>query len=265
MTRKEDYEELQGEILRSIARSNPEADARSARLPQGAIWRSVALKATAAQLFAAGNGWQHAEFKRWDEIEALACTPWGEQVRGLVYEPLLFVDERGRPVAFATQPSLQERRQLNDFLRSAPGIGLYTNIPPAAYASIAEPGWRQFLVFAHQRLPVRWLAEQEEENSPFSVHSSEAPSFRKFLKEARSSDSTCQHALDYLRCLSKDARYRAMPKQIMSFCHFMTYFGHHPLPDSSTFAAVWSVYEAWSKEQVSLILQYNEEIAEIAL
>jgi hypothetical protein len=56
-----------------------------------------------------------------------------------------------------------------------------------------------------------------------------------------------------------------MPKQIMSFCHFMTYFGHHPLPDSSTFAAVWSAYEAWSKEQVSLILQYNEEIAEIAL
>jgi hypothetical protein len=189
MPRKEDYEELQEQILRSIAR-NTEADARSARLPKGAIWRSFALKATAAQLFAAGNGWQHAEFKRWDEIEALVCTPCSEQVRGLVYEPLLFVDKRGRPVAFATQPSLQERRQLNDFLRSAPGMGLHTNIPPAAYASIAEPGWRQFLVFTHQRLPVRWLVEQEEENSPFSVHSSEAPSFRKFLKEARLANST---------------------------------------------------------------------------
>ena len=114
-----------------------------------------------------------------------------------------------------------------------------------------------------QRLPVRWLPEQGEANSPFSVHANEAPSFRQFLKEARSPDDSYQHALDYLRCLAADKRYRAMPDLFVSFCQFNTYFDRHPL-DAASLAAIWSQYAAWSKEQVSLILQYDKEIAEIA-
>ncbi|MBR0695269.1 hypothetical protein [Bradyrhizobium lablabi] len=258
------HEELQREILRSIFRSNSEQSGRSTRLPKGAIWRSEALKETAAQLFAAYNGWQfEPEWLHWHELEAVAPNCWGEQVRGLVYEPLLFVDERGVPVAFASQPLPQDRRYLDGFLGLAADMGLYANAPPAAYASILDPGRRQFLVFSRQRLPVRWLPEQEEASSPFSVHANEAPSFRQFLKEARSPDETCQHALDYLRCVASDKRYRAMPELFVSFCQFITYFGHHHL-DAALLADIWSRYVAWSKEQVSLILQYDKEIAEIA-
>jgi hypothetical protein len=258
------HEELQGEILRSIYRGNSQQDGRSTRLPKGAIWRSDALKTTAAQLFAACNGWQHKpNWLQWRELEAIARNCWGEQVRGLVYEPLLFVDQQGVPVAFASQPTPKERRYLDGFLGLAPDMGLYANAPPAAYASILDPGWRQLLVFSRQPLPVRWLPEQEEANSPFSVHATEVPSFRQFLEAARSPDDPCQHALDYLRCLAADKRYRATPELFVSFCQFNTYFEHHPL-DAALLAAIWSRYAAWSKEQVSLILQYDKEIAEIA-
>jgi hypothetical protein len=257
-------EELQGEILRSIFRSNSERSGRSTRVPKGAMWRSDARKATAAQLFAACNGWQYKpECLHWREFEAVASHCWGEQVRGLVYEPLLFVNERSAPVAFASQPLPQHRRYLDSFMGSAPDMGLYANAPPAAYASIFDPGRRQFLVFSRQHLPVRWLPEQKEADSPFSVHANEAPSFRQFLNNARSPDDSCQHAIDYLRCLAADKRYRAMPELFVSYCQFNTYLEHHPL-DAASLTAIWSQYAAWSKEQVSLILQYDKEIAEIA-
>jgi hypothetical protein len=263
MSWKPHFAELQNQILRSIFRSL-DPDGRSSPT-KAQITRAENLKVTAAQLFAARNGWQYQpELYSWCDLESFAFSPHDkEQLRSLVFEPLLFVDERGVPAAFASQPRRQERCDMDRDL--ARKLGLRVSSSPALYASIAEPGWRQFLVFTPQRLPVRWLPEQEERHSHFAVHLSDAPNFHVFLEEHRSADQICQEELDRLLHLRNYRRW-APPAEIVSFCHFKSYV--HGLVtnciDDDMAAAIWSEYETWSNQHVSSVLQFDKDIGEAA-
>jgi hypothetical protein len=261
MHRNNQREELQGEILRSIYRVNLTPDKQQARVRKGLIRRSEATIATAAQLFAACNGWQYKPEWHLHEIEEIA--PRCEKVRIVLHEALmLFVDDQGEPVAFASQPLSGDRRFFDRVLHEMWDMGVYASASPALFASVRAPWRRQFFVFTRRRQPVRWLPEQEETNSPFSLHESEAPTFKQFLWHVISRAEEIPRALEHVRCVAMDQRYRAMPARFVSFGHFASHFAGLSI-DTGVLAILWIQYAAWSKEQTSLILQFDKEIAEV--
>jgi hypothetical protein len=75
----------------------------------------------------------------------------------LLWQPLAFIDAFRQPVAIVCQTYHPDRTK---FLQFADDLGLKASTPPAYYASIADPGESNFVVYTRSDICVKWLPEQ---------------------------------------------------------------------------------------------------------
>jgi hypothetical protein len=256
--------ERQNEIFRAIRRSN--IALATHRTPSKTLVKENSdLKETAAKLFAAINGWELYPTPEHFCLHGLAgqenCDPCC--IRHLLWDPLVFIDQSKRPKALVEQshdPGHANHRRAGE-------LGLKVSTPPAYYASISDPGESNFAAYTHPDTCVKWLPEQMEHNGPFAVDFADATRFKDFLEQFRTDDADCMAFISHLRSFSSYGRRRwAPPEEIVSLSHLNAYIYHLPAHDFDyeVVARTWSHFELWRKEQVSMILRFNEDILEIS-
>lgn len=262
MTSDTIFDELQGQTLRAIARNSvasPGAWTLTKKQPN----KVELLQDTAAKLFASENGWQYRPGFDWGHFDALAPDTAHEILEYYMVEPLLFVNRRESPVAFATQPRRQGDFALDELSAAMSRAGLAVSKTPSAYASIASPGERHFIVCTRKRTPVRWLPEQQECDGPFALYENEAPHFHDFLEQFEAPQSRCADTIHRLKFLRGRGRRWVPPKQIFSLRHLQAYlYGCSATPSSDYAMAplIWKMFEAWRGEQTSLTLSFDREV-----
>ncbi|MET4315936.1 hypothetical protein [Bradyrhizobium sp. RT4b] len=255
------FNELQGEILRSIFRINNPPGGRL--LSASGLRGLEAQKTTAAQLLAAPNGWQYQLYPRWDHLEPLVPCPYArEHLRYALSQSLFFVDMNDHIVAIATQPHRLEDSLLEQRLNLLRSHGLFLKAAPSTYASIDDPGNRRFIICTSKNIGVHWLPEQNEIDGPFAVSSNEMPSFHDFLDQLNSSNAELAAAMEVLQSYRDRSRRWAPPEHIVSQRHFEAYLYNVPWSEAprELTGAIWAVFTAWSREQVTQILTFDREL-----
>jgi hypothetical protein len=255
--------ERQHEILRAIRRSN--IALATPRTPAKTLVKENSdLKETAAKLFAAINGWKlyptPEDFCLHGVASQTKCDVCN--IRDLLWDPLAFIDRSGRPVAIVEQFFDPAH---DDWI--ARELGLKVSTPPAHYASISAPGQSNFVAYTRGHVCVKWLPEQMEHDGPFAVDANDVPRFTTFLKQFREGDADCVALISHLQSLSSYGRQRwAPPEEIVSLSHLNAYIDHLPVRDfdKEVVARTWSHFELWRKEQVSMILRFNQDILEMS-
>jgi hypothetical protein len=221
-----------------------------------------ALRKSAADAFAALNGWyqNHWERRYCPHDLSTAATRWCGNCVGIPHR-LTFLDYKDDLIAIVGQYYHQddELRELGEHL------SLRVRTPPSRFASIYHPGARTFCLITKPDTKIKWLPEQREQNGPFALHQRETPTFADFLEHYICEDHAFDAAFEDLRRFRGYGRRWAPPNELVSKAHLFSYVDKLPCHqfDFDVVADLWSLFECWRRDRISAIRRFNKDILEI--